>query len=246
MKQTGEVDPYLFNPRRRATPAMAGACVGSVEPTPILDWRTVEVAALEAAVSRTDATGAGDFLRAAHGEIARKIRPAYALNECQRVSSTIRHGRGSCSQRFAVLEAVARRHGIATRVRGLVAHGAFWYPRFPGLTWLVPNRVILAWPEFHAGELWISASEIFGELGELAACGAGFANQGGETLFDAVAMTAVDWRGEAGVPACDLSPLIEDDLGYFESRDQLFATHGQTLSAIARLLVDPIMRRRSV
>jgi hypothetical protein len=47
-----------------------------------------------------------------------------------------------------VLEAVARAIGVPTRVRGLLVDGVFWYPRFPRSKPLVPERVLLAWPEF--------------------------------------------------------------------------------------------------
>ncbi|WP_457464607.1 hypothetical protein [Streptomyces sp. TE5632] len=60
----------------------------------------------------------------------------------------LRRGRGSCSQRLAVLESVARASGVATRVRGLLVDGSFWYPRFPRLHRIVPEQVLLAWPEF--------------------------------------------------------------------------------------------------
>ncbi|SEK66054.1 hypothetical protein [Nonomuraea pusilla] len=68
------------------------------------------------------------------------------MNERQPASRTLALGRGSCSQRLAVLEAVARACGVATRVRGLLVDGRFWHPRFPLLRPLVPGRVVLAWP----------------------------------------------------------------------------------------------------
>ena len=40
-------------------------------------------------------------------------------------------GFGSCSQRLAILESVARAIGVATRVRALLIDRSFWYPRFP-------------------------------------------------------------------------------------------------------------------
>ncbi|MFE4502287.1 transglutaminase domain-containing protein [Rhodococcus sp. NPDC056743] len=50
----------------------------------------------------------------------------YGLDDTQPASTTLRRGRGSCSQRLAVLEALARRRGIATRVEGLILRGEFW------------------------------------------------------------------------------------------------------------------------
>src|SRR5437868_20194 len=139
-----------------------------------------------------------------------------------------------------VSEAVARAHGVATRVRGRVIDGAFWYPRFPCLRAVVPTDVILAWPEFRLEEEWVPLSELYDGL----CLSSGFSNSGTETLFDAVARTAVDWDGGSS-PSCDLSANVRADLGYFDSRDELFHLYGQTLAPAARLIVDPILSRRS-
>jgi hypothetical protein len=61
-------------------------------------------------------------------------------------------------------------------------------------------------------------------------------------LFDAVARTAVDWDGGA-CATCDLSGHVVGDLGYFDSRDELFGVCGQTVCAAARLVADPFMSR---
>nr|WP_307794071.1 transglutaminase domain-containing protein [Actinacidiphila bryophytorum] len=91
-------------------------------------------------------------LRRAHRWISREVRPVYSVVETRPVSQVLRLGRGSCSQRMAVLETVARASGVPTRVRGLVVDGSFWYPRFPRLRRLVPAQVVLAWPEFHVAD----------------------------------------------------------------------------------------------
>jgi hypothetical protein len=84
----------------------------------------------------------------------------------------------------------------------------------------------------------------------MSAASGGFTNKGGETLFDAVARTAVDWDGRAaascdGGPGavCDLSDHLRLDLGHFTSRDELFARHGQTLCLPARTLAEPVLGR---
>jgi hypothetical protein len=169
------------------------------------------------------------------------MRAAYDLDDARRISRVLARGRGSCSQRFAVLEGVARAAGIPTRVRGLIVDGAFWYPRFRRLSMIVPDRVILAWPEFLADGNWVGVSELFGSLEALCETRpSGFANQGGETLFEAVACTAVDWDGVTSTPgsrsACDLSGTLRADLGRFNSRDELFARYGQTVSLPFRVV----------
>jgi hypothetical protein len=196
-------------------------------------------------------------LRRAHRWISSEVRPVYSVEEARPVSQVLRRGRGSCSQRMAVLEAVARAWGVPTRVRGLVVDGAFWYPRFPRLHRLVPDQVVLAWPEFRvdprgsaAVATWVPVSGLFaGPGGSPAGDGGGFTNSGPETLFEALSRTSVDWDGGAACPAsdgsCDLSAYLLTDLGRFDSRDALFARHGQTLCGPARLLAEPFLGRRA-
>ncbi|MQY36840.1 hypothetical protein SRB17_48420 [Streptomyces sp. RB17] len=148
---------------------------------------------------------------------------------------------------------------MSTRVRGLLVDGTFWYPRFPRFHRIVPHQVVLAWPEFrldglsstgHRTAPWLTVSELFGDLDELSEdSGGGFTNAGAETLFEALSRTAIDWDGTTVCPAagasCDLSAYVLADLGHFDSRDELFAQHGQTLCGMARLLAEPILSRRS-
>ncbi|WP_116204981.1 transglutaminase domain-containing protein [Amycolatopsis circi] len=214
---------------------------GGVVPTAILDWRDPVVHSLVRATAAEDRLAG---LRAAHRMIAGSVRPVYSVQERQSISRTLRRGRGSCSQRLAILEGVARAQGIPTRVRGLVVDGRFWYPRFPQLKFLVPSRVVVAWPEFRIADVWVPVGELFGPLTELAAQ-SGFSNDSGETLFDAVSRTAIDWDGvtcEVG-GACDLSATVLADLGHFDSRDDLFRQHGQTLSGPLTRLADPVLSR---
>jgi hypothetical protein len=75
----------------------------------------------------------------------------------------------------------------------------------------------------------------------------GAPTSGGETLFEALPRTALDWEGrtsELGTcPACDLSARVLSDLGFYESRDLLFREQGQTLSLVARTFVEPVLGR---
>ena len=217
---------------------------GGIEPTAILNWSSSEVGAL---TSELGSVGNGrDLLQRAHSLIAARVRPVYAVDDAQPVSHTLARGRGSCSQRLAVLEAVARASGIATRSRGLLVNGTFWYPRFRRLRFAVPDVVLLAWPEFCLDEAWVSASELFGPLGSGGRT-AEFTNADGETLFDALARGVVDWDGVTSKPGtcstCDLSATVLHDLGRFDSRDELFTRHGQTLCWPARTLAEPFMSR---
>lgn len=256
----------LLTPCRRARQAVAsgrGAC-GGTAPTRILDWdrpgiRSAARSIGTAPQKREGGAAQVSALRRAHRWISAEVRPVYSVEETRPVSRVLRLGRGSCSQRMAVLEAVARAWGIPTRVRGLVVDGAFWYPRFPRLRRLVPDQVVLAWPEFridgpsgadHAAARWLPVSELFGGAGqEPGRIGGGFTNAGPETLFEALARTSVDWDGAMACPAsdgsCDLSAYLLGDLGHFDSRDELFAQYGQTLCGPARLLAEPVLGRRA-
>ncbi|MFG1613078.1 transglutaminase domain-containing protein [Nonomuraea wenchangensis] len=208
--------------------------------TPILDHDHPRVLALAAEARAGGAAGRG-LLVAAHRLIAARVRPVYALDDEQPASRTLRRARGSCSQRLAVLEAVSRACGIPTRVRGLLVDGRFWHARFPLLRPAVPDLVVLAWPEFRPADGWLPVSELYGDLDTLREA-APFTNTGAETLFDAVARTAVDWDG-GGCSACDLSGHVRADLGRYVSRDALFLEHGQTVCRPVRFAVDPVMSR---
>jgi hypothetical protein len=232
--------------------------LGSTRATQILDHDDPLVGAVARRVLN-EATPR-DALRTAHRIIARDVRPVYSVEDRRRVSRTLRLRRGSCSQRMAALEAVARAVRVRTRVRGLLVDGTFWYPRFPRLKPFVPEQVLLAWPEFRISGAWVPIGELFDSLalapapapgGDGEGEGEGFANKGGETLFDAVARTGVRWDAcgtEAGTgsgPACDLSARVVADLGHFDDRDELFARHGQTLCWTARTLSEPVLGRWS-
>jgi hypothetical protein len=219
----------------------------------VLDWRSDSFTGLagflgtdtESTYAESVATESYEqaWLRHAHQAIAAQVRPVYALNDIQPSSKTLDRGRGSCSQRLAVLEALARRRGIRTRVEGLVVDGRFWYPRFPRTPWLVPDRVVLAWPEFRtATGGWIPVGELFEATVVMED---GFTNAGEETLFDAIGRTGVTWRGDCSTGVCDLSGHLLETLGYFDHRDDLFKEYGQTLCWAARTIGDPFMSHRS-
>lgn len=235
---------------RHRRPAPANAAEGSTAATRILDWRHAGIRALlaDARAAAPGAEGTRALLLRAHRLISERVRPVYAMNDAQPASRTLARGRGSCSQRLAVLEAVARAAGVPTRVRGLLVDGSFWYPRFPRVRPLVPDAVVLAWPEFRIDGEWVNVSELYAPLGVLGARNPeGFSNTGSQTLFEALSSTAVDWDGSlCGTEACssyDLSAMVRRDLGRFSSRDELFAAHGQTLCPPARVIGGALLSR---
>jgi hypothetical protein len=195
--------------------------------TPILDKDHLLIISLVDELMSGHAGGDREFLQAAHQWLAQHLCPVYTLNERQPTSTTLGRGCGSCSQRMAVLEAVARAAGIGTRSRALWIDGQFWRSRFPQLQRFLPHRVLLAWPQFFIDGSWVGFEELYGPPQELAEHRSdGFTNATGETLFEAVQYTAVDWGGQtcscAIGSACDLSHVVVADDGIFPSRDAVF------------------------
>ncbi|MHC3392185.1 transglutaminase domain-containing protein [Streptomyces lavendulocolor] len=233
-----------------AAPGDGAGAEGSAAATRILDLHAAGIQRLlaDARGAAPDGGGQRALVLAAHRLISERVRPVYAMNDAQAASRTLAKGRGSCSQRLAVLEAVARAAGVRTRVRGLLVDGSFWYPRFPRLRPLVPDAVVLAWPEFRVDGGWVNVSELYAPLGVLGARDPrGFTNTGSQTLFEALSSTAVDWDGSmCGTDSCpsyDLSAMVRRDLGRFSSRDELFAAHGQTLCLPARVAGGTVLGR---
>lgn len=218
-----------------------GIAIGSTAATAILDHEAAEVRRL---VERARASAASelplDVLAAAHAIVRDEVKAVYSIEERTPASRTLSRGFGSCSQRLAILESVARATGTATRVRALHIDRAFWYPRFPRIRFALPRRILLLWPEFDL-ESWRPASELFGPIG----CrgGGAFTNQGTETLFEAVGRCAIDWDGSTGGGEFDLSRFVLADHGRFADRDEAFRALGQTLPAPARLVLEPVLRR---
>ena len=171
------------------------------------------------------------FVQLAHQRLSEQLAPVYTLRERQAASTIFARGRGSCSQRMAVLEAVARCASIGTRSHALWIDGQFWSTRFPRWRHVLPHRVLLAWPEFFLDGRWVDFAELYDSLPELAEHHReGFTNATGETLFEAVSRTAVDWYGQtrclSTAPSCDLSSFVLVDGGIFASRDAVFDRYG--------------------
>src|ERR1700675_4665108 len=101
----------------------------NLKATAILDFDRDEVRSIAADLIQPEGPEP-IFLQRAHLYLCQVVRPVYSVNEWQPVSRTLSLKQGSCSQRMACLEACARAHGIATRVRALHVKGNFWFSRF--------------------------------------------------------------------------------------------------------------------
>jgi hypothetical protein len=202
----------------------------NLEPTAILDFDQSAVQDLLKSL-RQSIHPDRSLLQEAHSHLSQSILPVYSVNEWQPVSKTLRNQQGSCSQRMACLEAVARAAGIPTRVRAIHVRGAFWFPRFRFLHNLIPKRILLVWPQFFIEEAWVNFDELYSSIPQLAATAtSGFTNDG-ESLFEAVQHTPVDFFGKTCGLACarpehNLSKFILEDQGFFDSRDEAFKRFG--------------------
>lgn len=215
---------------RAAVPAATHRTAhGSVAATRVLDIATDELAFAD----RYRLLSAADQVRHIYADVRRQVRPVYGLDEYQSASRTMARGRGSCSQRLAVVEAGARRLGVPTRVRGLVARGDFWHRRMGLLAFGVPARILLAWPEFFVDGEWRGADEFF----PADPSAAPFTNVGAETLFDAIGNGTL--RSETTC-ASGFDEAVLFEVGVFDSRDSLFQEYGQNMTEIARAVVDPL------
>lgn len=198
---------------------------GNLRPTAICDCdgEVVQAVVRQLEYSRSDLA----YLQAAHRFLCTCVTGVYTLDECQPASRTLLKRKGSCSQRFACLEALARARTIATRVRGLWIDGRFWAPRFRLTRPLIPRQILLAWPQFYVNDAWLGAESLFGPVESLAQANSARFTNDAESLFDAVGHVAIDFEGRTASCTdghCDLSRFVVGDAGTFVSRDELFGS----------------------
>jgi hypothetical protein len=201
----------------------------NLKATSILDHTEPSICALAAELRRQHSHDR-EFLQAAHRYLSESVKPIYTLDEWQPASRTLLKRLGSCSQRMACLEAVARAAGVATRSRALRVDGKFWYPRFRGLSGFIPKSILLVWPQFFLDGIWVDFDELYGPLADLAKrADRAFSNEG-ESVFDAVAHTPVDFLAKTCGAGCssdfDLSRFIVAHEGFFDTRDEVFERFG--------------------
>ncbi|HKV12489.1 MAG TPA: transglutaminase-like domain-containing protein [Thermoanaerobaculia bacterium] len=223
----------------------------TLSPTPILDHASPEVREVAARIGASHPSPR-DYVRAAHHHLAETMRPVYSLEERFPVSRILREAKGSCSQRMACLEGLARAHGIATRVRALFLVGKFWAPRLPLLRRFLPERTLMPWPEFQMDGEWVGFDEIFAPLPELAAGASHRFTNRGVSMFEAVEKTPVDFFGKlrkAGSPRAadfDLTEFVAEDGGLFSSRDEMFAQHNPDPSRMGLLFFNLVYGGRTI
>lgn len=222
--------------------------------TRILDHRHPAVQALADKVLRPEATPRAN-VQAAHRWLMTGMRAVYSIDDSRPVSETVRRNGGSCAQRMACVEALARVGGVATRVRALWLDRSFWFYRLPLLKRVLPERTLMPWPQFHLEGSWVDFDELYGSIEEMArgsAADHAFTNHG-QSLYDAVSNTAVDFFGKlrgTDYAVFDLSRFVVGDGGVFDTRDELMERLEPKRSFAGRLIFQllyggrPIRRER--
>ncbi len=213
-----------------ATSIRSAQYSANLRPTAILDVEHEEIQALARRSADSDSTDVAR-LRQIHNYLIALLTPVYSVKEWQPASVTLVRKRGSCSQRMALLEAVARAIGVPTRVRALDVNGKFWYPRFRFWRIFIPDRILLLWPQFLLDGEWLDFDELHRPITQLATTSArGFTNDA-ESLFEAVEHTPVDFLGKTcglanAVAGHDLSQFVLADKGFFDTRDKALKHFG--------------------
>jgi hypothetical protein len=202
---------------------ITAATTRNLEPTAILDYKHPDVQRTLNLLHGTYEDKRA-FIRQAHGHISNVMRPVYSIAETMPVSRIIELNQGSCSQRMACVEALARANGVPTRVRALWLNRTFWYSRLPLLRPLLPKKgILMPWPQFCINGEWVDFDEIYKSIPELAATAPHPFTNRGESLFDAVRHAPVDFLGKASscAPAFSLADVVIRDDGFFDTRDEL-------------------------
>jgi hypothetical protein len=189
----------------------------TLQSTPILDYDSAELQQILTRLSEGQPSPR-EFVQKAHLHLSDVMRPIYSVTEKQPTSETVRLNGGSCSQRMACLEALARGYGVRTRVRGLWLSKAFWKERLPLLEPLM-SKTLMPWPQFWLDEKWVDFDEIFDSIPNLCLHVTHPFTNAGMSLFDAVRSQPVDLLGKS--TKYSLTKFVLGDAGFFDTRDEL-------------------------
>jgi hypothetical protein len=227
--ESGRLNASSTEEARSPSQSGAGVYEANLGPTAILNYTAPSLKALVDHLGHGKPTGT-QFVRAAHAHL-QTLNAVYSIEEGQSAAETIRRNAGSCSQRIACLEALARGYGVGTRVRALWLDRSFWSYRLPLLEPVLPERTLMPWPQFHLGGRWVDFDELYGTPEELASGGGHPFTNRGESLFDAVTHVPVDFLGklkETRFSSFDISKFVVSDGGMFDTRDRLVASLDKT------------------
>ena len=233
-----------------SAPALETPVEANLSATAILDHQHTEVQSLVGQLSRANPSPRA-FVQAAHRYLGEKMRAVYSIDEDRPVSETLRLNEGSCGQRMATVEALARGYGVATRDRALWLDRRFWFSRLPLLRFFLPARTLMPWSQFYLESRWVDLDELFGPIDELAANSSvkhAFTNRG-ESLFDAVRHMPVDFFGKlrgTQYASYDISTVGVGDGGIFDTRDDLLARLEKKPGWFGKLLFNTLYGGRKI
>ena len=233
-----------------SAPALETPVEANLSATAILDHRHAEVQALVGQLSQSNPSPRA-FVQAAHRYLGEKMKAVYSIDEDRPVSETLRLNEGSCGQRMATVEALARGYGVATRARALWLDRKFWFSRLPLLRFFLPPRTLMPWSQFYLEDRWVDFDELFGPIDELAANSPvkhPFTNRG-ESLFDAVRHMPVDFFGKlkgTHYASYDISNVVVGEGGIFDTRDELLAKLEKKPDWFGRLLFNTLYGGRKI
>jgi len=116
-------------------------------------------------------------------------------------------------------------------VHAFAVEGRFWYPRFRFTRPFIPDSVLLVWPQFYVGDRWLDFDELHAPIDQMAADAKGGFTNAGESIFEAVKNTPIDFMGKTCGLACsrpehDLSRFLVENYGLFDTRDEAFEQFG--------------------
>jgi hypothetical protein len=189
----------------------------TLQPTRILDYDSPELQQIVQTLS-AGAPPPREYIQKAHLHLSDVMHPIYSVADQQPASETVRLNGGSCSQRMACLEALARGYGIRTRVRALWLAKEFWKERLPLLEPILP-KTLMPRPQFWLEETWVDFDEIFDSIVYLCEGVTHAFTNAGASLFDAVRNQPVDLLGKSS--GYSLAQFVVTDAGFFDTRDEL-------------------------
>jgi hypothetical protein len=218
--------------------ASAAPRPANLAPTRIMDWNATAIQTLADRLAQ-HTSGQREYVQHAHRYLATEMRAVYSIDEEQPASETLRVNGGSCSQRMACLEALARARGVPTRVRSLWLRKEFWFSRLPLLRFTMPKRTLMPWPQFYLDDAWVDMSELFATIPELTVQATHPFTNRGESLYSAVEHAPVDFWGKSQAIAggrFDLRRFVAAEGALFDTRDELMAMAGGHVKALGRLI----------
>lgn len=187
-----------------------------------------------------------DRIGAAYRFVKDEILFGYNESDAIPASQVLSEGYGQCNTKAVLLAALLRRLGIPCRIHAFrvdkkVQEGIVPEPFYR----LAPATLIHMWAEILYKDRWVNLEgcildpEYLSSVQETwAGCEGRFCGFGVAVADVTEASTA--WKGEDTYIQVD---SIVEDLGVFDSPDEMYRTHGENLGPILRLMFKHVIRK---